>query len=203
MMATHQAAPPTPPDAEAPAVFTIDSGTGGEPQKRASLTLDRASGEIVRWEPFSSYSAGRKLRSILRFAHTGEVAGIIGQTIAGIVSLGACFLVWTGISLALRRLRASLSRLRAVADDPFDIHVIGIQQEPHQRLLVIRIAAGVGLNDDPQPVTVRLRRMHDHRSGEHGRDAGQHERSAESCGRSLSHGRALRAGLPVSGTLMG
>jgi len=28
-------------NAEAPAVFTIDQGTGGEPQKRATLTLDR------------------------------------------------------------------------------------------------------------------------------------------------------------------
>lgn len=102
-----------PASAEAPAVFTIDSGTGGEPQKRATLTLDRASGEVVRWEPFSSFSPGRRLRSILRFAHTGEVAGIIGQTIAGIVSLGACFLVWTGIALALRRLRAWLSRMKA------------------------------------------------------------------------------------------
>lgn len=83
--------------------FNIDSGTGGQPQKRAQLVLDRASGDIVRWEPFSSYSRGRQLRSILRFAHTGEVLGITGQTIAGVVSAGGSVLVITGLALALRR----------------------------------------------------------------------------------------------------
>ena len=84
--------------------FNIDSGTGGQPQKRAQLVLDRNTGEVVRWEPFSSYTRGRQLRSILRFAHTGEVAGIFGQTIAGIVSSGGAVLVFTGLALAIRRL---------------------------------------------------------------------------------------------------
>jgi uncharacterized iron-regulated membrane protein len=86
--------------------FNIDSGTGGQPQKRAQLVLDRTSGNVVRWEPFSSYSRGRQLRSILRFAHTGEVLGIAGQTIAGAVSLGGAVLVITGLALAFRRLLA-------------------------------------------------------------------------------------------------
>ncbi|MGE0126923.1 MAG: PepSY-associated TM helix domain-containing protein [Blastocatellales bacterium] len=94
----------------APATFSIDHGDGGQPQKRAQLTLDRKTGEVVKWEPFSSYTKGRQLRSILRFAHTGEVLGIPGQTIAGLVSLGACFLVWTGLALAWRRLREWLAR---------------------------------------------------------------------------------------------
>ncbi|HEX8360591.1 MAG TPA: PepSY-associated TM helix domain-containing protein [Longimicrobium sp.] len=91
---------------DAPFVFSIDRGSGGEPQKRASLTLDRATGREVKWESFTATSPGRRLRSILRFAHTGEVLGIPGQTLAGIVSLGAAFLVWTGLSLSLRRFRA-------------------------------------------------------------------------------------------------
>lgn len=92
--------------ADKQATFTIDAGYGGQPQKRATLTLDRASGEVVRWEPFTSFSTGRQLRTILRFAHTGEVAGLIGQTVAGLVSLGGAFLVWTGLALTLRRFRA-------------------------------------------------------------------------------------------------
>jgi uncharacterized iron-regulated membrane protein len=99
-----------PATAEAPLTFTIDQGNAGQPHKRSQLTLDRKSGEVVRWEQFSSYSSGRKLRSILRFSHTGEIGGIIGQTIAGIVSLGACFLVWTGLALAWQRFRAWKSR---------------------------------------------------------------------------------------------
>jgi uncharacterized iron-regulated membrane protein len=90
---------------DAPLTFAIDRGNGGQPQKRAQLVLDRKTVNVVRYEPFSSYSTGRQLRSILRFAHTGEVLGVIGQTIAGLVSLGGAFLVWTGFALAWRRLR--------------------------------------------------------------------------------------------------
>ena len=93
-----------PASAGAPVVFTIDRGEAGQPQKRSTLTLDGSTGEVTRWEPFSSLTPGRRLRSILRFAHTGEVAGLLGQTIAGVVSAGGAVLVWTGISLALRRL---------------------------------------------------------------------------------------------------
>ncbi|HEX5081083.1 MAG TPA: PepSY-associated TM helix domain-containing protein [Blastocatellia bacterium] len=99
---------PTSPDA--PLMFTIDQGDGGQPHKRAQLTLDRKSGEVMRWEPFSSNTPGRRLRSFLRFAHTGEVAGLAGQTIAGLASLGGVFLFYTGIALALRRLREWLKR---------------------------------------------------------------------------------------------
>jgi uncharacterized iron-regulated membrane protein len=99
---------PNSPDA--PLTFTIDQADGGQPQKRAQLTIDRKTGEVTRWEPFSSYTTGRKLRTFLRFAHTGEVAGLLGQTIAGLASLGGGFLVWTGISLALRRLLAWMKR---------------------------------------------------------------------------------------------
>jgi uncharacterized iron-regulated membrane protein len=88
---------------DAPVTFTIDRGSGGQPQKRAQLVLARPLGEVVRWEPFESYTRGRQLRTFFRFAHTGEVGGIIGQTIAGIVSAGGAFLVFTGLMLAWRR----------------------------------------------------------------------------------------------------
>jgi uncharacterized iron-regulated membrane protein len=99
-----------PASASAPLTFNIDSGTGGQPQKRAQLVLDRTTGDVVRWEPFSTYTRGRQLRSILRFAHTGEVLGIAGQTIAGLVSIGGAVLVVTGLGLAIRRLFAWLKR---------------------------------------------------------------------------------------------
>lgn len=99
-----------PNSAEASVVFTIDQGTGGEPQKRATLTLDPKSGEVIRWEPFASFTLGRQLRSIMRFTHTGEVLGLVGQTVAGLVSLGACFMVWTGLALSWRRWRAWVRR---------------------------------------------------------------------------------------------
>jgi uncharacterized iron-regulated membrane protein len=99
-----------PTSASAPLTFNIDRGTGGQPQKRGQLVLDRTTGTVTRWEPFSSQTRGRQLRSILRFTHTGEVAGIVGQTIAGIVTLGGAFLAFTGLALAFRRFYAWLSK---------------------------------------------------------------------------------------------
>src|SRR5829696_5358613 len=110
------------PTAGSALTFNIDSGNGGQPQKRAQLVLDRATGEVVRWEPFSAYTRGRQLRSILRFAHTGEVAGIVGQTIAGLVSTGGAVLVITGLALAIRRFLAWLAR-RSRSSQPDLIHV--------------------------------------------------------------------------------
>ena len=49
----------------------------------------------------------------MRFAHTGEVLGIPGQTLAGLVSLGGVVLAWTGITLTLRRFAAWRGRQRA------------------------------------------------------------------------------------------
>jgi uncharacterized iron-regulated membrane protein len=93
-----------------PVVFAIDKGDGGQPQHRSTLTLDRASAAVVSYEAFSDQSLGRQLRSISRFAHTGEVLGLPGQTIAGLVTGGAVVLVWTGIALTVRRFRAWLGR---------------------------------------------------------------------------------------------
>jgi uncharacterized iron-regulated membrane protein len=94
----------------APVVFAIDKGDGGQPQHRSTLTLDRASGSVVSYEAFADQSLGRRLRSISRFAHTGELLGLPGQTIAGLVTAGAVVMVWTGIALTLRRFRAWVGR---------------------------------------------------------------------------------------------
>jgi len=94
-------------------VLTLDAGDGGQPQKRATLTLDRHTGAVELWEPSASQSPGRRARPWLRFAHTGEVYGLIGQSLAGAVSLGGAALVWTGIALALRRLASARTRGRA------------------------------------------------------------------------------------------
>lgn len=93
--------PPASP--RAPLVFTIDRGTAGQPQHRGTLTVDRQTGAVERWEPFATQSRGRRLRSVARFLHTGEVLGVAGQTVAGAASLGGAVLVWTGVALAYRR----------------------------------------------------------------------------------------------------
>jgi uncharacterized iron-regulated membrane protein len=99
-----------PASERAPVVFAIDRGDGGQPQLRSTLSLDRATGAVVATESFSDQSLGRRLRSISRFAHTGEVLGIPGKTIAGLATAGSVVLVWTGIALALRRCRSWIGR---------------------------------------------------------------------------------------------
>ena len=90
--------------------ITIDRSNGGQPQHRHNMTLNRYSGQMVEWAPFNSRSAGRQARSWVRFLHTGEALGLTGQTIAGLVSFFAVLMVWTGLSLSLRRLRRFLKR---------------------------------------------------------------------------------------------
>jgi uncharacterized iron-regulated membrane protein len=106
-----------PASPDAPVVFAIDRGDGGQPHLRSTLTLTRA-GEVMSYENFGSLSTGRRIRNVMRFAHTGEVLGLFGQTVAGVVSAGGVVLVWTGIALALRRLVAWARRRRSVELEP-------------------------------------------------------------------------------------
>jgi uncharacterized iron-regulated membrane protein len=101
----------------APIVLTVDEGYGGQPQKRQTLTIDRATATITKNETFAQLSAGRRARSWLRFAHTGEFYGLAGQTVAGIVSAGGAVLVYTGTALACRRLIAWVRRRRRAETD--------------------------------------------------------------------------------------
>jgi uncharacterized iron-regulated membrane protein len=83
--------------------ISIDRSPGGQPAERFDLVVDPANREIRERSGYADQSAGQKLRVWLRFAHTGEVYGLAGQTIAGVASLGAPVLVWTGLALSWRR----------------------------------------------------------------------------------------------------
>ena len=82
---------------------TVDRGTGRQPSRSEDLLFDRSTGEIVGRGGYPTFSRGLKTRRWLRFAHTGEVYGVIGQSIAGIVSLGVAVMVWTGLAMSWRR----------------------------------------------------------------------------------------------------
>jgi uncharacterized iron-regulated membrane protein len=60
-------------------------------------------GEFLSRETFADLTPARQIRSWTRFLHTGEAVGWIGQAVAGLASLGGCFLVYTGFALAWRR----------------------------------------------------------------------------------------------------
>jgi len=90
--------------------FTIEKGFAGQPQLRSTLTVDNATGAIVRSEAFRDLDPGLKARLWMRFVHTGEYYGLSGQTIAGIASLAGVILVWTGVALTYRRFFSSPKR---------------------------------------------------------------------------------------------
>jgi uncharacterized iron-regulated membrane protein len=84
---------------------------------RRTLTLNTSDASLVRLTPPPTrgpvaQSPGQRARTWFRFAHTGEQYGIVGQTLAGVASLAACFLAYTGLALAWRRLITPLLRRR-------------------------------------------------------------------------------------------
>ena len=101
-----------PESIHAPVVVAVDRGTGRQPSKSEDLLFDRATGELVGRAGYPTFSRGFKIRRWLRFAHTGEVYGVIGQSIAGVVSLGVAVMVWTGLAMSWRRFLGSAGRRR-------------------------------------------------------------------------------------------
>jgi uncharacterized iron-regulated membrane protein len=84
--------------------FRADRSIGGQPAMVYNLQLDSVDGSVANWSTFADKSPGTRTRNNIRFLHTGEVFGTLGQTIAGLASLAACLMVWTGLALAWRRL---------------------------------------------------------------------------------------------------
>ena len=86
-----------------PVTVAVDRGNGRQPSQSEDLLFDRATGELVGRGGYPTFSPGFKVRRWLRYAHTGEVYGVFGQSIAGAVSLGAAVMVWTGVAMSWRR----------------------------------------------------------------------------------------------------
>jgi uncharacterized iron-regulated membrane protein len=96
--------------ADAPVSFSIREGGKLNPLATSTLTLNPVNAEVVKSESYAELSLGRRLRSWVRATHTGEAGRLPGQIIALAASLGGCVLVYTGIMLALRRMRSWFAR---------------------------------------------------------------------------------------------
>ncbi|MDB6080632.1 MAG: PepSY-associated helix domain protein, partial [Akkermansiaceae bacterium] len=85
------------------AVFAISDSHRARPDLRQSVTINLATTAITKTEKFESQSLGRRLRNWVRWIHTGEAGGWLGQLLAGLSTLAAVVLVWTGLALSWRR----------------------------------------------------------------------------------------------------
>ena len=83
--------------------YSVSFSHRGRPDLRRMLAVDLASGEIVKNEGFETQTTGRKVRTFVRWVHTGEALGWFGQALMGLASLAAVILVWTGFALSWRR----------------------------------------------------------------------------------------------------
>ena len=82
----------------------IDRGGRGQVHLRNMHNLDRVQGKVLpNPDNFQQLNLGRQLRMYARYLHTGELFGLLGQTLAALCTLAAIMLVWTGFSLAWRR----------------------------------------------------------------------------------------------------
>lgn len=73
------------------------------PITRSQLKIHASTGEIITWEPYSEQNLGIKLRTWVRYLHTGEVFGPLGQMMMCLGAVGAMGLVWSGFVLAWHR----------------------------------------------------------------------------------------------------
>jgi uncharacterized iron-regulated membrane protein len=86
------------------------AGNTYRPDLRATVMLHAGSAAVAEVRDYASLSMSRKIRAWVRFGHTGEVFGVVGQTIATLATLAGVFLVLTGIALSVRRLAAWIAR---------------------------------------------------------------------------------------------
>ncbi|MFV0360052.1 PepSY-associated TM helix domain-containing protein [Tropicimonas sp.] len=89
---------------------TVDTGTGRQPTRETTLTYAQSDGSLLKETGIADRSPAMRARMWFRFVHTGEIYGLAGQTIAGLASLAAVFMVYTGLALSYRRLIRPLFR---------------------------------------------------------------------------------------------
>lgn len=107
-----------PEDPADPWTIRTDTGAGRQPSHWRNHRFDRATGALLEVGPVTETRA-RAVRYWLRFAHTGEVYGIPGQTVAAVASAAGALLVWTGFSMAWRRFFPKKKRFGP--DDAFEV----------------------------------------------------------------------------------
>lgn len=95
--------------------FTVRSSTSWPRTATSTFAVDPFTGTILRRAGYAEMNTAQQVRSWTRFLHTGEALGWVGQFIAGLASLGGCFLVYTGFALSWRRFFSPRAASRVVS----------------------------------------------------------------------------------------
>ncbi len=96
---------PAPGEAAGPPPITVTLREAAPWPRTATTTLavHPATGDLLHRTAFADLSRGRRIRSWMRFLHTGQALGGWGQLVAGLACAGALLLVYTGVALSCRR----------------------------------------------------------------------------------------------------
>ena len=104
-----------PADRDTALRIAVAEGNTYRPDQRYTLTFARTSGAVLAASGYADLSLSRRIRAWVRFGHTGEVFGVIGQLIATLVTAVGALLVWTGLALSWRRWRQWRGRRRVLS----------------------------------------------------------------------------------------
>ncbi len=85
--------------------ITVDHSDGGHPDKRDQIAVNPKTLQVVSSMPFQSLDRGQRWRSWVRFTHTGEAGGWLGETLALLTAVVSCALALTGLALFLYRIQ--------------------------------------------------------------------------------------------------
>lgn len=78
-----------PASSAAPFVIVADSGNGRQPQHRVGLTIERQTLAVSERKGWAQSDRSQQVRGFVRFGHTGEYGGWLGQLIAVLASVAA------------------------------------------------------------------------------------------------------------------
>ncbi|MBB5352828.1 putative iron-regulated membrane protein [Haloferula luteola] len=83
--------------------FFVSDSHRGRPDLRREVTIHLKKQEVESIQDFQSQTPGRRLRTWVRWVHTGEAGGWMGQTLAALSTLATLILIGTGFALSYRR----------------------------------------------------------------------------------------------------
>jgi len=98
--------------------IAVNEGYEGEPHKRNSVTVDRATAVVTQVQRWENREAADRARAIVRLGHSGELGGLLGQALAGAGCLAGVLLVYTGLALSWRRFFGRKASPSSIAASP-------------------------------------------------------------------------------------